>query len=76
MTLYLISFDEGAMNHLPEEDMPDVGKAVDVMRQEAREAGVFVFSGGLDYDVESVVVAPRAGPPDSRQVGTQFGTGH
>jgi hypothetical protein len=32
---------------------------------EAREAGVFVFSGGLDYDVESVVVATAGKPPMS-----------
>jgi len=27
MTQYLISFDDGAMDHIPAEDLPDVGKA-------------------------------------------------
>jgi hypothetical protein len=73
MTPYLISFDEGAMDHIPEQEMPDVAKAVAEMRDEAREAGVFVFSGGLDYDVESVVVATDGmvsdGPyPESKEL--------
>lgn len=55
MTQYLISFDNGAMD-FPEEDLPDVAKAGTAVVQEAKEAGVFVFSGGLD-DVEPVVVA-------------------
>ena len=56
MTQYLISFDNGAMD-FPEEDLPDVTEAATAVVQEAREAGVFVFSGGLDYDVDSVMVA-------------------
>ena len=57
MTQYLISFDNDAMDHIPEEDMPDVSKAAAAVVQEAMEAGVFVFAGGLDYDVEGAVVA-------------------
>jgi hypothetical protein len=50
MTQYLISFDNGAMDHIPEEDMPEVGKAAHAVCQEAEDAGVFVFAGGLRYD--------------------------
>ncbi|MEV0797847.1 YciI family protein [Kribbella sp. NPDC050281] len=60
MAKYLISFEKGAMDHFTEEDWPEVGKASVAVEQEAKEAGVFVFAGGLDYvndDVEAAVVA-------------------
>jgi hypothetical protein len=56
MTRYLISFDNGWMD-FPEEDLPDVAKAAHAVVDEAKEAGVFVFAGGLPYDVRAVVVA-------------------
>jgi len=55
MTQYMISFEEGTMV-FPEEDLPDVAKAAAAVRREARDAGVFVFSGGLNYDAEGAVV--------------------
>jgi len=54
MTQYLISFDDGAMT-FPEEDLPDVTKAALEVVQEARDAGVWVFSGGLQSQQASVV---------------------
>ena len=60
MPRYLISFEKGAMDHFAEEDWPEVGKASHAVEQEAKDAGVFVFAGGLDYeddDVEAAVVA-------------------
>jgi hypothetical protein len=56
MTRYLISFDNGWMD-FPDEDLPDVAKAAHAVVDEAKEAGVFVFSGGLPADVRAVVVA-------------------
>jgi hypothetical protein len=56
MTRYLISFPNGAMD-VPEEEGPDVAKAAHAVIQEAKDAGVYVFAGGLDDDVEPVVVA-------------------
>ncbi|GAB2595971.1 YciI family protein [Kribbella endophytica] len=50
MTKYLISFDKGAMDHIPDEDWADVGKAARALCDEAKDAGVFVFSDGLSYD--------------------------
>ena len=50
MPWYLISFEKGAMDHIPEEDWPEVGKASHAVCQEAKDAGVFVFGGGLSYD--------------------------
>ena len=55
MTRYLISFNEGAMDHIPDEDVPDVGKAAHAVVQEAADAGVWVFGGGLQRQVASVV---------------------
>ncbi len=55
MTRYLISFDDGAMDHIPDEDMPDVAKASHAVVQEAQDAGVWVFGGGLESQKASVV---------------------
>ena len=46
MTRYLISFDDGAMT-FPEEDLPDVAEAAHAVVQEAKDAGRWVFGGGL-----------------------------
>ncbi|MEV0397707.1 YciI family protein [Polymorphospora rubra] len=55
MARYLISFDDGAMDHISEEDLPDVGKAAHAVVQEAVNAGVFVFGAGLERQRASVV---------------------
>src|SRR5262245_40301472 len=55
MTRYLISFDEGAMT-VPEEELPDVADAAHAAVQEAMDAGVWVFSGGLHSHEEVSVV--------------------
>jgi hypothetical protein len=48
MTRYLISFDAHAMDHIPGEEMPAVGTAAHEVVQEAMDAGVWVFGGGLE----------------------------
>jgi hypothetical protein len=62
MTRYLISFDDGAMT-FPEEDLPAVA-------QEAKDAGVWVFGGGLHSHEEVSVVATDGtvtdGHPESK----------
>ena len=60
MTRYLISFDDGAMDLLPEEELPDVAEAAHEVVQEAMEAGVWVFGGGL-YSPEEVSVVATDG---------------
>jgi len=57
MTMYLISFGEHAMDHIPEEEGADVARTSHAVAQEAKDAGVFVFAGGLDEDVAPVSVA-------------------
>jgi hypothetical protein len=72
MTQYLISFDDGAMDHIPDEDFADVAKAALAVDQEAKDAGVFVFTGGLDSQRASVVATDGTvtdGPyPETKEV--------
>jgi hypothetical protein len=55
MTRYLISFDAHAMDHIPEEDMAAVTDASLAVVQEAIDAGVWVFGGGLESEEASIV---------------------
>jgi hypothetical protein len=56
MARYLISFDRGWMT-FPEEDLPYVAKAAHAVIQEAKDAGVFVFGGGIADDEKTTLVA-------------------
>jgi hypothetical protein len=56
VTRYLISFDDGAMT-FPEEDLPAVAEAAHAEAQEAKDAGVWVFGGGLHSHEEVSVVS-------------------
>lgn len=68
MTRYLISFDHGAMDHIPDEDGPAVGEAAHAVTREAMDAGVFVFAGGFTEGVSvvasdgTVIDAPTSKP--------------
>jgi hypothetical protein len=55
MAKYLISFPNDAMDHIPEEEMPDVAKAAHAFTQEAIDAGVYVATGGLVEQPASIV---------------------
>jgi hypothetical protein len=71
MKRYLISFDDGAMT-FPEEDLPDVDKAAHAVVQEAQDAGVWVFGGGLESQRASIVATDGTvtdGPyPETKEV--------
>ena len=71
MTRYLISFDDGAMT-FPEEDLPDVSDASHKVVREAKNAGVWVFGGGLMTQSASIVATDgrvTAGPnPETKAV--------
>jgi hypothetical protein len=56
MARYLISFDRGAMDHIPDGEGPAVSEAAHAAVQEAKDTGVFVFAGGV-HDGVSVVAA-------------------
>ena len=70
MTRYLIAFDDGDMT-FPEEDLPDVARAAQAVAREARRAGVWVFSAGLEHQDPSVVATDGTitdGPyPESKE---------
>jgi hypothetical protein len=57
MTRYLISFPSDAMDDIPDEDEPEVARAAHAVIDEAKDAGVYLFAGGLDEDVAPVMVA-------------------
>jgi len=71
MTRYLISFDDGAMT-FPDEDLPDVAEAAHEVVQEAKDAGVWVFGGGVGTQRASIVSTDgsiSAGPlPETKAV--------
>ena len=54
MERYLISFDDGTMI-IPEEDLPAVSEASHQVVREAKEAGVWIFGGGLFSQRASIV---------------------
>ena len=56
MTRYLISFDDGAMT-IAEQDLPSVADAAHKVVQEAKDAGVWIFGGGVESQ-RARVVAP------------------
>ncbi len=56
MPRYLISFAAHAMDDIPEEDMPTVSEAAHAVVQEAMDAGVWVFGGGI-LDQKARIVA-------------------
>ena len=56
MTHFLISFNDGDMT-FPEEDLPDVSEASHAVVRAAKDAGVWVFGGGLLEPGEARVVS-------------------
>lgn len=72
MPRYLISFDDGSMNHIAEQDMPAVGEAAHAVVREAKSAGIWIFGGGLLRQQATIVAADgtiSAGPaPETKAV--------
>jgi hypothetical protein len=57
MPRYLISFDDGSMDHIPEEDWPTVGAASRAVVREIKQAGAWIFGGGVQRQQASIVSA-------------------
>ena len=55
MTRYLISFDDGAMDHIPDADWVAIGAASHAVVDEAKRAGVWVLGGGIERQRASIV---------------------
>ena len=72
MTRYLISFNDGAMDHIPAEEIADVGKTAHAVVQEAVNAGVWVYGAGLERQRASIVATDGIvtdGPyPETKEV--------
>jgi len=47
MPRYLISFDDGSMDHISEGDLQTVDEAAHTVVREAKAAGVWIFGGGI-----------------------------
>ena len=62
MPRYLISFDAHGMDHIPDEDLPAVTDASLAVVQEAIDAGVWVFGGGLENRKASIVATDGTAP--------------
>jgi hypothetical protein len=72
MARYLISFNDGAMDHIPTEDLPAVAKVTHAVIREAVDAGVWVFGAGLERQRASIVATDGLvtdGPyPETKEV--------
>ncbi len=72
MPRYLISFDDGAMSHIPDADWPAVGEASHAVVREAKAAGVWIFGGGVLRQQATIVATDGAislGPvPETKAV--------
>ena len=55
MPRYLISFDDGSMDHIPDEDWPEVGEKSHAVVQEAKDAGVWIFGAGVERQQATIV---------------------
>ncbi len=55
MTQYLITFPRDAMNHIPDEEMPEVGRAAHAVCQELIDAGVYLLTGDLEEEPANLV---------------------
>ncbi|HTJ67110.1 MAG TPA: YciI family protein [Actinospica sp.] len=60
MPLYMISFDDGAMQ-IPDAELPEVAELAHGVIREAQAAGVYVFTGGFALGHEEVSVVDTDG---------------
>jgi hypothetical protein len=55
MPRFLISFDDGSMDHITEQDLPAVSDASHAVVRQAKAAGVWIFGCGVERQRSSVV---------------------
>src|SRR5690606_9859156 len=55
MRRYLISFDDGSMDHITEQELPAVSEATRAVVREAKAAGAWIFGGGLHRQQSTLV---------------------
>ena len=62
---YLISFDDGSMDHIPAQDWPSVGEAAHAVVRDAKAAGIWIFGCGIVRQQSTIVATDgtvTAGP--------------
>ena len=55
MRRFLISFDQGSMDHIPEADLAEASVASRAVVDEAKRAGVWIFGCGIGPQRASIV---------------------
>lgn len=55
MPRYLISFDDGSMDHIPNGDWPAVSEASHAVVRDAKAAGIWIFGGGVLRQKSTIV---------------------
>lgn len=72
MLRFLISFDDGSMDHISAEDLPAVGDAAHAVVRAAKASGVWIWGGGLQRQQCTLVATDgtiAAGPmPETKAV--------
>jgi hypothetical protein len=65
MSKFILSFGANAMDHIPDEDMPEVADAAHAVVGEILNAGVYVVAGGIETESSIVAIdgAVTKGPP-------------
>ena len=63
MTEYLIAFNAEWVPNLTDEDLREASRAAGALRAEMKDAGVFVFTGGLDDAAPVFSVDASSGTP-------------
>lgn len=72
MPRYLVSFDDGSMDHISAKDLPAVGEAARTVVRDAKAAGIWIFGAGILRQQASIVATDgtiTAGPvPETKAV--------
>lgn len=55
MPRYLVSFDDGSMDHISEADLPAVSEASHAVVRDAKAAGAWIFGAGVLRQQSSIV---------------------
>jgi hypothetical protein len=71
---YLISFDDGSMDHIAAQDLPAVDENSRAVVQQAKDAGVWVFGGGLQRQ-RAMIVGTDGAVTDGPAPGTTTALG-
>jgi hypothetical protein len=71
---YLISFDDGAMDHLTEADLAAASVESHAAVRDARAAGVWIFGGGLQRQ-RAALVGVDGSVTDGPEPGTKAAVG-